>query len=122
MPQGRSAHDYACSCRLLGLEPEVQSCIFDFYQAILDATIAQARREGRYDDGIVDVSGTAISLAEDPQVSPFPKPFFAYNLDLHVGTTSQRLVMSRIYIGICNSPPGKQSCKCCLDGHHYRML
>ena len=72
----------------------MQSCIFDFYQAILDATIAQARREGRYDDGIVDVSGTAISLAEDPQVSPFPKLFFAYNLDLHVGTISQRLVMS----------------------------
>ena len=45
----------------------MQSCIFDFYQAILDATIAQARREGRYDDGIVDVSGTAISLAEDPR-------------------------------------------------------
>ena len=56
------------ACRLLGLEPEVQTCIFDFYQAILDATIAQARREGRYDDGIVDVPGTAISLAEAPKV------------------------------------------------------
>ena len=55
-------------CRLLGLEPEVQTCIFDFYQAILDSTIAQARREGRYDDGIVDVAGTAISLAESPKV------------------------------------------------------
>ena len=55
-------------CRLLGLEPEVQTFIFDFYQAILEATIAQARREGRYDDGIVDVAGTAISLAEAPKV------------------------------------------------------
>ncbi|BDA46474.1 Protein strawberry notch homolog 1 [Coccomyxa sp. Obi] len=54
--------------RLLGLEPEVQECIFDFYQAILEATIAQARREGRYDEGIVDVSGTSITLAEEPQV------------------------------------------------------
>lgn len=56
------------TCRLLGLEPEVQECIFDFYQAILEATIAQARREGRYDEGIVDVSGTSITLAEEPQV------------------------------------------------------
>jgi hypothetical protein len=55
-------------CRLLGLEPEVQTLIFDFYQAILEATIAQARREGRYDDGIVDVAGTAISLADAPKV------------------------------------------------------
>ncbi len=46
----------------------MQTCIFDFYQAILEATIAQARREGRYDDGIVDVPGTAISLAEAPKV------------------------------------------------------
>ena len=46
----------------------MQTFIFDFYQAILEATIAQARREGRYDDGIVDVAGTAISLAEAPKV------------------------------------------------------
>ena len=72
----------------------MQSCIFDFYQAILDATIAQARREGRYDDGIVDVSGTAISLAEDPQVSPLPELSFAYDLDLHMEALSRRLVVS----------------------------
>ncbi len=61
-------HNLQSIRRLLGLEPEVQTCIFDFYQAILDSTIAQARREGRYDDGIVDVAGTAISLAEAPKV------------------------------------------------------
>jgi hypothetical protein len=54
-------------CRLLGLDPDVQACIFDFYQAVLEAIIQQARREGRYDDGIVDVSGTSITLAEEPQ-------------------------------------------------------
>ncbi len=48
----------------------MQECIFDFYQAILEATIAQARREGRFDEGIVDVSGTAITLAQQPQVRP----------------------------------------------------
>lgn len=69
-------------CRLLGLEPEVQTCIFDFYQAILEATIAQARREGRYDDGIVDVAGTAISLAEAPQVRPSFDPHPATSLSL----------------------------------------
>lgn len=54
--------------RLLGLEPDAQGDIFDFYQALLEATIAQARREGRYDDGITDVSGTSITLADTPQV------------------------------------------------------
>ena len=54
--------------RLLGLEPDAQGDIFDFYQALLEATIAQARREGRYDDGITDVSGTSITLADAPQV------------------------------------------------------
>lgn len=54
----------------------MQECIFDFYQALLEAVIAQARRDGRYDEGIVDVSGTFITLAEDPQVRALSNPMF----------------------------------------------
>ena len=55
--------------RLLGLAPEAQGQVFDLYQAILEASIKQARKEGKYDEGIVDVKGTSITLAAAPQVS-----------------------------------------------------
>ena len=61
-------------CRLLGLAPEAQGQIFDLYQAVLEGSIKQARKEGRYDEGIVDVKGTAITLAHPPQVPPPPQP------------------------------------------------
>lgn len=54
--------------RLLGLAPEAQAQIFDLYQAVLEGSIRQARKEGKYDEGIVDVKGTAITLAQPPQV------------------------------------------------------
>ena len=54
--------------RLLGLAPEAQAQIFDVYQAVLEASIQRARKEGKYDEGIVDVKGTAITLAHPPQV------------------------------------------------------
>lgn len=33
-------------CRLLGLDPEAQAILFDFYSAVLDALMERARREG----------------------------------------------------------------------------
>ena len=62
-------------CRLLGLAPEAQGQIFDLYQAVLEASIQRARKEGKYDEGIVDVKGTAVTLAQPPQVIlPPPVP------------------------------------------------
>lgn len=58
--------------RLLGLAPEAQAQIFDLYQAVLEGSIQRARKEGKYDEGIVDVKGTAITLAQPPQVHPHP--------------------------------------------------
>lgn len=53
--------------RLLGLEPSAQAQVFNFYQACLEATIENAKRDGKYDDGIVDISGTNVTLAEPPR-------------------------------------------------------
>ena len=61
-------------CRLLGLAPEAQGQIFDLYQAVLEASIQRARKEGKYDEGIVDVKGTAVTLAQPPQVFSSPPP------------------------------------------------
>ena len=56
------------SCRLLGIEPDWQKNLFEFYQAMLEAHIAQLRREQKYDDGIVDVKGSEILIQGQPQV------------------------------------------------------
>lgn len=39
---------------------------------MLESSIQRARKEGKFDEGIVDVKGTAISLAKPPQVCPLP--------------------------------------------------
>lgn len=54
--------------RMLGLDPEWQARLFDFFQAMLEYVVAEARREGRYQDGIVDVKATSVVLKEQPQV------------------------------------------------------
>ncbi|KAK9865736.1 hypothetical protein WJX84_001418, partial [Apatococcus fuscideae] len=53
--------------RLLGIEPDWQRHLFEFYQAMLEAHIAQLRREQKFDDGIVDVKGSEISIVGQPQ-------------------------------------------------------
>ena len=54
-------------CRLLGLDPAAQKHVFDTFQAVLEATVEEARREGNYDEGIVDVAGSSVSLTSPPQ-------------------------------------------------------
>ncbi len=71
---GQSYQTVHLVCRLLGLAPEAQGQIFDLYQAVLEASIQRARKEGKYDEGIVDVKGTAVTLAQPPQVPPPPPP------------------------------------------------
>ena len=68
-------------CRLLGLAPEAQGQIFDLYQAVLEASIQRARKEGKYDEGIVDVKGTAVTLAQPPQVT-LPPPLVSSHTQL----------------------------------------
>ena len=68
------------TCRLLGLDPAAQKHVFDTFQAVLEATVEEARREGNYDEGIVDVAGSSVSLTSPPQTvrtvrcSPPPPP------------------------------------------------
>ena len=54
-------------CRLLGLEPEAQGLVFDYYQSTLEALLGKARKEGALDEGIVDVKAHAISLDGPPR-------------------------------------------------------
>ena len=51
--------------RLLGLPLAEQSTLFDAFSTALAAGIAAAKREGKYDEGISDVSGSSVSLVEE---------------------------------------------------------
>lgn len=42
--------------------------IFDFYQAMLETVIEIARKDGKYDEGIVDVKGMSVTIAGEPEV------------------------------------------------------
>ncbi|CAD7704336.1 unnamed protein product [Ostreobium quekettii] len=53
--------------RLLGMVPTLQCDLFGWYQEHLDATISRAKKEGRYDTGIVDVQGTRLEMQGPPQ-------------------------------------------------------
>ena len=52
--------------RLLGLPLREQTLLFDTFSATLAAVVEAARRDGKYDEGIADLSGAAVSLA-DPE-------------------------------------------------------
>lgn len=54
--------------RLLGLEPEWQTYLFDFYQAVMEYVVAEAKREGKFEDGIVDFRATSVVLKGAPRV------------------------------------------------------
>eukprot|EP00873_Tetraselmis_striata_P003882 jgi/Tetstr1/424146/TSEL_014753.t1 len=53
--------------RLLGLRPDAQMHLFDLFQDIMATVVAKAKREGTYDDGIVDVKGD-VSVTGPPRV------------------------------------------------------
>uniref|UniRef100_A0A061QQX6 Protein strawberry notch-like n=2 Tax=Tetraselmis sp. GSL018 TaxID=582737 RepID=A0A061QQX6_9CHLO len=57
MTEGDKCHVPKFLNRLLGMSPEAQKMIFDFFQELLDLAISKARQTGEFDDGIVDVKG-----------------------------------------------------------------
>ncbi|CAN6455835.1 unnamed protein product [Victoria cruziana] len=53
--------------RILGLPPGIQNRLFEFFVAILDILVHDARKEGQFDSGIVDIKGNHIELKEPPK-------------------------------------------------------
>ena len=48
--------------------------MFNFYQAVLEATIEAAKKDGKYDDGIVDVSGSSCAARRGTADRPHGAP------------------------------------------------
>ena len=96
-------------CRLLGLAPEAQGQIFDLYQAVLEASIQRARKEGKYDEGIVDVKGTSVTLAQEPQVFFFPFCTKLVLVSLHIAMTCITQLCAQAL-----TAPWLDSFECCL--------
>ncbi|CAK9271564.1 unnamed protein product [Sphagnum jensenii] len=71
-PSGRIAeadtHDVARFLnRALGLPPDLQNRVFEFFVSIFDELIRDARKEGHFDSGIVDIKASLIELQESPK-------------------------------------------------------
>lgn len=54
--------------RLLGLPVHRQNLLFNYFAAMLAATIRQAKAEGRFSEGMSDLPASQISFASAPQV------------------------------------------------------
>lgn len=53
--------------RLLGLPPEIQNRLFELFISILDLLVHNARSEGQFDSGIVDIRANIIELQGSPK-------------------------------------------------------
>ncbi|KAF5195402.1 strawberry notch-like protein [Thalictrum thalictroides] len=53
--------------RLLGLPPDIQNRLFELFVSILDHIVQNARSEGHFDSGIVDMRANAIELQGPPK-------------------------------------------------------
>ena len=59
--------------RLLGLPLREQNELFDLFCATLSGVISAARKDGKYDEGIADLSGASVSL-EEPETALWSDP------------------------------------------------
>lgn len=53
--------------RILGLSVERQNVLFSYFSECLNASIEAAKREGRYSEGVTDVSGSSITMVGTPK-------------------------------------------------------
>ncbi|RZC64950.1 hypothetical protein C5167_008642 [Papaver somniferum] len=53
--------------RLLGLPPDIQNRLFELFISILDLLVQNARSEGQFDSGIVDIKANVVELQETPK-------------------------------------------------------
>mmetsp|Transcript_14589 Transcript_14589/g.48908 ORF Transcript_14589/g.48908 Transcript_14589/m.48908 type:complete len:486 (-) Transcript_14589:108-1565(-) len=51
--------------RLLGLRLAQQNLIFDFFAQLVDSVVRAARREGKYDEAIKELSGQRVRVVDD---------------------------------------------------------
>ncbi|CAH2067889.1 unnamed protein product [Thlaspi arvense] len=73
--------------RLLGLPPDIQNRLFELFTSILDVLIHNARIEGSFDSGIVDMKANSVELLSTPktvhvdQMSGASTMLFTFTLD-----------------------------------------
>ena len=54
--------------RILGLAVHRQNLLFNYFGALLQSTIRQAKAEGRFSEGMSDLPAAQISFACEPEV------------------------------------------------------
>ncbi|XP_054166800.1 protein strawberry notch homolog 1-like [Oppia nitens] len=70
--------------RLLGLRVEIQNALFKYFSDTMDAVIRQAKRTGRYDSGIINLSSDVGNIEQMDEISYFIKTSgVAMKIQLH---------------------------------------
>ncbi|CAH1780986.1 unnamed protein product, partial [Owenia fusiformis] len=69
--------------RILGLSVTKQNLIFQYFSACLEHQIESAKREGRYNEGLLDISATSIEIIGEPK-EVFKKANKGTNITQHV--------------------------------------
>ncbi|KAG0590125.1 hypothetical protein KC19_1G074000 [Ceratodon purpureus] len=73
--------------RALGLPPDIQNRLFEFFVSVFDELIRDARKEGQFDSGIVDIKASTIELNGSPKtvhvdnISGAPTTLFVLETD-----------------------------------------
>ena len=47
-----------------------QNLIFDAFAQLVDHTVRQARREGKYDEAIHEIKGRRVAITDDTELQP----------------------------------------------------
>ncbi|CAC5397982.1 Protein strawberry notch homolog 2,Protein strawberry notch homolog 1,Protein strawberry notch,Protein FORGETTER 1 [Mytilus coruscus] len=53
--------------RILGLSVEKQNLIFNYFTEVLKLTIQNARKEGRYNEGMLDITASSVEMIGEPK-------------------------------------------------------
>ncbi|XP_043701868.1 protein FORGETTER 1 isoform X2 [Telopea speciosissima] len=86
--------------RLLGLPPEIQNRLFELFVSIFDLLIQNARIEGHFDSGIVDMRANVIELQGTPKtvhvdhMSRASTVLFTFTMDRGITWESARTLLT----------------------------
>ncbi|KAF6136594.1 hypothetical protein GIB67_016050 [Kingdonia uniflora] len=87
--------------RLLGLPPDIQNRIFELFVSILDLLVQNARIEGQFDSGIVDMKANVVEIREEPKtvhmdpMSGAPTVLFTFTLDRGITWESATTILQQ---------------------------
>eukprot|EP00268_Persea_americana_P026498 TRINITY_DN2591_c1_g1_i1.p1 TRINITY_DN2591_c1_g1~~TRINITY_DN2591_c1_g1_i1.p1 ORF type:complete len:1271 (-),score=272.64 TRINITY_DN2591_c1_g1_i1:376-4122(-) len=115
--------------RLLGLPPEIQNRLFEFFIIIFDLLVRNARYEGNFDSGIVDIKANIIERQGPPktvhvdQLSGASTVLFTFTIDRGINwELATKLLADKQKGGLSGTNDGFYESKREWLGHRHFLL